>query len=79
MRNVTDYRNEEEDERREHPERFEIMVRGWRYHWRRYLGWFPIQFCLACNRPYYGGLPRQGWQPWYQEYCRRECYEAAEF
>lgn len=57
------------------------MVTGWRYYWRRYLGWFPIQFCMICGRWYWGGLPRpawlfgyaRSWMPWWVDYCSREC------
>jgi hypothetical protein len=28
------------------------------YRWRRHVGWFPIQFCMGCHKPYWGGLPR---------------------
>jgi len=34
------------------------MIAGWRYYWRRYLGFVPVQFCMVCSRPYWGGLPR---------------------
>lgn len=33
-------------------------ITGWRYAWRHYLGWFPVQFCMVCGKPYWGGLPR---------------------
>lgn len=33
-------------------------VSGWRYWYRRYCGWIPIQFCMICGRWYWGGLPR---------------------
>lgn len=38
------------------------MITGWRYYWRRYLGWFPVQFCMVCGKPYWGGLPKFEWQ-----------------
>lgn len=28
------------------------------YYYRRYLGWLPVQFCMMCSKPYWGGLPR---------------------
>jgi hypothetical protein len=46
---------------------------GWRYWWRRYLGWFPFQTCAICRRWYWGGLPWFGWRAWYQDYCSRGC------
>lgn len=57
-------------------------VSGWRYRWRRYLGWFPIQFCMVCGKWYWGGFPelarnngrwRWQWMPWWKDYCSREC------
>jgi hypothetical protein len=27
-------------------------------YYRRYAGWLPVQFCMICGRPYWGGLPR---------------------
>lgn len=30
----------------------------WRYYWRRYIGWIPLQWCMMCGRPYWGGWPR---------------------
>lgn len=36
------------------------MITRWRYYYRRYLGWLPIQFCMTCGRWYWGGLPRIG-------------------
>lgn len=62
------------------------MVSGWRYYWRRYLGWFPVQFCVICGRPYWGGFPypsldqiRAGhfwqWIPWWSDYCSQRCAE----
>lgn len=65
-----------------------IMVTGWRYYYRRWLGWVPLQFCIACGKPYWGGFPAFGWDrmvvwgrrrlgvqwmPWWREYCSREC------
>lgn len=49
------------------------MITGWRYYWRRYLGWLPVQFCMVCGRWYWGGLPRPGWMPWWTDYCSRKC------
>lgn len=46
---------------------------GWRYFWRRYVGWFPIQFCMICGHWYWGGLPCPGWRPWMADYCSRAC------
>lgn len=62
------------------------MVSGWRYYWRRYLGWLPVQFCVICGRPYWGGFPypsldqiRAGhfwqWLPWWSDYCSQRCAE----
>jgi len=34
------------------------MITGWRYWYRRYFGWIPIQFCMVCGKWYWGGLPR---------------------
>lgn len=49
------------------------MITGWRYYWRRYLGWFPIQFCAICGKPYWGGLPSVDWMPSWMDYCSRDC------
>lgn len=52
------------------------VVTGWRYHWRRYLGLLPIQWCTVCGGPYWGGWPRFGREPWrpsWKDYCSREC------
>jgi hypothetical protein len=46
---------------------------GWRYYWRRYLGWFPVQFCMVCGRAYWGGLPRLHWRPWMMDSCSNKC------
>jgi hypothetical protein len=60
------------------------MITGWRYYWRRYLGWVPIQFCCICGKPYWGGFPafwyRFGkwqwvWMPYWKDYCSTECCE----
>ncbi len=62
-------------------------MNGWKYFWRRYFGWFPIQFCMVCGKWYWGGLPRFGWDiafdetrrfrclwaAWMQDYCCRAC------
>lgn len=44
-----------------------------RYLWRLYLGWFPIQPCLGCWRWYWGGFPDRGWEASYKEYCSKQC------
>ena len=52
--------------------------------WRRYFGWFPIQFCVMCNCPYWGGLPKpewlfgaeRQWMPWWSDYCSQSCCHA---
>lgn len=31
---------------------------NWKYYWRRYLGWFPVQFCMVCGHWYWGGFPQ---------------------
>lgn len=51
---------------------------GWRYYWRRYLGWFPIQFCMVCGKWYWGGLPeiearKVVWLAWWKDYCSTKC------
>lgn len=55
---------------------------GWRYYWRRWLGWLPLQFCMVCGKPYWGGLPsvrlralrlEVQWLPWWKEYCSLKC------
>jgi hypothetical protein len=50
----------------------------WRYYWRRYFGWFPIQFCMTCGGWYWGGLPWIGltWIPSWKEYCSKKCSDA---
>lgn len=50
-----------------------VTLTVWRYWWQRLAGWFPIQWCHVCRGPYWGGLPRPGWQASYQDYCSREC------
>ncbi len=35
-----------------------FTVSGWRYHYRRYLGFMPVQWCMVCGRAYWGGFPR---------------------
>ena len=55
-----------------------IFVTGWRYWWRRYLGWFPIQPCIGCGRWYWGGVPTFDWQACYKEYCTKRCHDACE-
>lgn len=56
-----------------------VSVDGFKYWWRRLLGWFPIQPCMACSNWYWGGLPFRGWQASYQEYCSKKCYEDSEW
>lgn len=67
------------------------MTERFKYFWRRYLGWMPIQFCMVCGKPYWGGLPRWGWvddffgfesrsfrmtwAAWMQDYCSQECHD----
>jgi hypothetical protein len=58
------------------------MITGWRYLWRKYLGWLPIQFCMVCGGWYWGGFPRFNftaprvqWMPWWQDYCSKECHD----
>lgn len=57
---------------------------GWRYYYRRYLGWLPVQFCMVCGKPYWGGFPVVGfdctrrrlfwqWLAWYMDYCSAQC------
>ena len=55
-----------------------IFAGGFKYYWRRYLGWFPWQPCLVCQHWYWGGLPFKGWQACYQEYCSKDCHDLAE-
>ena len=52
---------------------------GWMYYWRRYLGWIPFQPCIACRRWYWGGLPFDGWQACFKEYCSKRCHDASEW
>jgi len=64
-----------------------IFVTGWRYWYRRYLGWFPVQPCIACWRWYWGGLPWPEfggggvwwWNAWMKEYCSKKCHDEAEY
>lgn len=49
-------------------------------YWRRYAGWFPIQLCMICGKPYWGGLPRprwlfgsRCWEAAWMDYCSQEC------
>lgn len=37
-----------------------FTAQGWKYYYQRYLGWFPIQFCMVCSKPYWGGFPTWG-------------------
>ncbi len=41
---------------------FTFKVNDWHSfyvcYWRRYAGWFPVQFCMTCGKWYWGGLPR---------------------
>lgn len=52
-----------------------------KYLWRRYLGWFPVQFCMVCGRWYWGGFPqlawplRWQWLPAWNDYCSRRCHD----
>lgn len=52
---------------------------GWRYYYRRYLGFLPVQFCMVCGRAYWAGWPSFEWEhgcwfmPWMVDYCSREC------
>ncbi len=32
--------------------------RSWKLWWRTWLGWVPLQWCMVCGRPYWGGFPR---------------------
>lgn len=60
-------------------------VDGWRYWYRRYLGWLPVQFCMVCGKPYWGGFPYPSkwltwpwkwtlqWQASWMDYCSRKC------
>ena len=57
-------------------------VSGWRYYYRRYLGWLPVQFCMVCGRAYWGGWPewefdgwkiRLVWLAWWKDYCSQKC------
>lgn len=58
------------------------MITGWRYYWRRYLGWLPLQWCMVCGDPYWGGFPRWSiergrirfqWQACWADYCSHKC------
>lgn len=60
------------------------MVTGWRYYYRRYFGWLPVQFCMVCGGWYWGGFPCPAaprhwrnhfwqWMPAWRDYCSREC------
>jgi len=58
---------------------------GFRYWWRRYLGWFPVQWCMVCGRPYWGGWPwpfrwpaAWHWMPWWKDYCSQQCCDIDE-
>ena len=53
-------------------------------YWRVYAGWFPIQLCMVCAKPYWGGFPQWEkqngkweyvWEASYKEYCSQECCE----
>jgi hypothetical protein len=55
------------------------MITGWRYYFRRYLGWFPLQPCITCRRWYWGGLPYKGWEACDQECCSKECAKSVEW
>lgn len=52
------------------------------YLYRRYFGWFPIQFCIWCGKPYWGGWPMFDmgqcvWLAWMKEFCSKQCSEAS--
>lgn len=60
------------------------MIDGWRHWYRCWCGWFPVQFCMVCGKPYWGGFPRIGrwygkgrirftWLAWWKDYCSRAC------
>ena len=53
------------------------MLTGWRYWYRRYLGWVPFQPCFMCERWYWGGFPIRGWQACYKEFCSKDCFDDA--
>lgn len=56
-----------------------VFIDGWRYWFRRYLGWFPLQPCILCRRWYWGGFPwPPGWQASYVEYCSKKCHNDGE-
>lgn len=54
---------------------------------KRFMAWFPLQSCMMCGKPYWGGWPRfdfrrrqWAWLPDWQDYCGQECAsEDAEF
>lgn len=52
---------------------------NFRYRWRRYLGWFPLQPCMGCWKWYWGGLPWAGWEASAKEYCSQECHDRSEW
>lgn len=53
-----------------------LQATGWRYWWRRYLGWMPFQTCMLCGRWFWGGFPTfDGWQACYQDYCSLKCHQ----
>ena len=61
----------------------------WHYWYRLLLGWLPVQFCMICGKPYWGGLPRfwyrkvsthpshrmlmWTWQASWMDYCSKKC------
>lgn len=58
----------------------ETELNIWHYRWRRYMGWFPIQFCMICGERYWAGFPQWDfrhwcwqWLPWWGDYCSKEC------
>lgn len=65
--------------------RIHHFISHWRYYWRRYLGWLPLQFCMVCEGPYWGGLPvprwlscltgLDEWMPCWKDYCSEYCCE----
>ena len=60
-----------------------FVIGHWRYYWRRYLAWFPVQFCFVCGKGFWGGMPSAwGWRVWpicwkwlpgWNDYCSHEC------
>ena len=47
--------------------------------WNRWLAWSPLQLCIVCGRPYWGGWPTPMWRwfwflPAMVELCSARCY-----